>query len=60
MAYKAILGTVPIMQSAALANEAYGMVSPKKKKKKKFLESSVNIIAGVGMTKATAQVIGSM
>jgi len=58
MTYKEVLNVVPTMQSLAIANEAYGMT--KKKKKKKFIEGSVNIMAGVGMTKATAQMIGSM
>jgi ABC-type molybdate transport system substrate-binding protein len=56
---KSILGTVPVMQSLAVASEAYGMVS-KKKKKKKLLKSTINIFAGAAMTQATAQIIGDM
>lgn len=55
---KTILGTVPVMQSLALAGEAYSLT--KKKKKKKFLAGTANILAGTSMTQATAQLIGGM
>ena len=46
---KGILRTIPVIHSAALVENAYGLVKKKKKKSKHFLQGATDTIIGSSM-----------
>lgn len=56
---KAILRTIPIMQSTALAAEGHKFFKKKKKGVGDFMGHTAKTIVGVELTKETANVIES-